>query len=59
MATEEKRNELDELTTPQPDSDDPAYLAHVQKKIEQGRADFENGRTLSEKEVWKELGVEP
>lgn len=58
MTTKEKPASLDELTRPQPDSDDPTYLAHVEKKIRQGQEDVKRGRTHSEEEVWKALGIE-
>ncbi len=49
---------LEELTTEQPESTDPAYLAHVKKKIAQSRAEVSGGKTHTEEEVWKELGLE-
>lgn len=55
---DEKRLTLEELTKPQPESTDPAYLAYVEKKIRQAQAEARAGKTHTEEEVWKELGIE-
>lgn len=50
--------DLAEMTGPQPDSEDPAYIAHVEDKIRRGRDDFEADRVIAEHDLWKKLGIE-
>ena len=55
----DKSAELDELTKAGPESQDPAYLAWVAGKVEQGRQDLADpAKRHSEAEIWKEHGFE-
>jgi|GEM_PF-1985849 len=49
---------LDELTRPQPDSEDPAYLAYVAENIRAGQGDVKSGRVISEDKLWDDLGID-
>lgn len=57
---DEKTPALADLTTPQPESDDPAYRAWTARKIEaaltEDRANPE--RRLAERAVWRKHGLE-
>jgi len=58
-AKTEKPPTLEELTKPQPESDDPEYLAWVKAKVENARRSAENRDNLIPAEqVWKRLGLE-
>jgi len=50
---------LDEMTKPQPESDDPDYVAWVNAKIKAAEAEIAAGAPLiPAEEVWKELGID-
>jgi hypothetical protein len=49
---------LDELTRPQPDSEDPTHLAYVAENIRAGQGDVKSGRVISEDKLWKDLGID-
>lgn len=55
----DKTSDLDSLTQAGPESQDPAYLAWVGRKIEQGRQDLKDpAKRHGEAEIWKEHGFE-
>lgn len=60
MSVEQKSISSDELTTEQPESTDPAYLAWKKAKIEAAlqHADEHPDDFLTEQETWKKFGID-
>ena len=60
MSVEQKSLSIDELTTEQPESTDPAYLAWKKAKIEAAlkHADEHPDDFLTEQETWKKFGID-
>lgn len=56
--TDQKDLTLEELTTEQKQSTDPNYLDAVNKAVDEGLQQINEGQGIPADRVWKELGLE-